>query len=121
MTGGYTGPQPDTAPISSEQVVVQSVRMQYQGQIALIVERVRFAEAGDWHNVNRVVKVATTAETQAKLTELAPRIGDSLTISTEFSGVSEASGSYGVRRWPGHRAIEYPMGTHLLTSVARHH
>lgn len=119
MSRGYTGPQPATEPLSEERAVVHRVRTQHQGQIALTVERVRFAVAGDPHNVNRVVETATTTETQEAVTALDLQSGDTVRISTEYIGVTEGAGSMGVPNWPGHQAMEYPIGLHLLTEIAR--
>lgn len=116
---GYTGPQPSTEPLAEERVVVHRVRTQYLGQIALTVERLRYTVAGDPHNVDRVVETATTSETQDAVASLDLQSGDTVRISTEYVGVAEAGGSMGVPDWPGHQAMEYPIGLHLLTEIAR--
>ncbi len=115
----YRGPLPSSNAIANEEVIVRTIGPQFEGRVFVIVERERFAQAGDPHNVDRVVKIATTAATEGFIADLAIQTGDRLRISSEFSGFAEAGGSYGVPNWPGHRAMEYPIGLHLLTAVSR--
>jgi hypothetical protein len=115
----YRGPVPSSSAVIGERVIVRWIGHQVEGRVFVIVERVRFADAGDPHNIDRVVKIATTQATEGFVAALGVQTGDLLTISTEFSGFAEGAGSYGVPDWPGHRAMEYPIGLHLLVDVAR--
>jgi hypothetical protein len=114
----YTGPTPDSVALVDERVIVRTV---WSGDSYLIfmVERVRFAEAGDWHNVDRVVKLETPADTRAAIAQMGLRKGDRLRISTTYLGTASAGQSLGVPNWPGHNAWHYPVGRHLLESVAQ--
>jgi hypothetical protein len=119
LSRGYVGPPPAHASIVDEVATLAEVRAGYQGQVVLILDRTRFASAGDPHNVNRVVKAWTTRENQHQVTALNLRSGDRVLISTEFNGIDEAGGSMNVPNWPGHDALEYPISSHQITSIER--
>ncbi len=116
VTGGYTGPQPSSNPLVEERVIV---RAQYQEQRVFYVERARFTDAKQPHNVNRVVKVTATDATYTAVLDLEIRLGDTLIVSTDFERIAPAVGSMGVPNWPGHGSVEYPISAHLLTDVRR--
>jgi hypothetical protein len=117
LLGIYNGPQPAQTDITEEVVVVRSWDVTPSGQHQYIMDRVRFTEAGDPHNVNRVVWVSTTEATAAAVIGLDLQTGDRVTISTEFSGVRQIGELTEVPNWPGHRSTEYPIGVHLFTSA----
>lgn len=119
LSGGYTGPQPARESLTNEIAIVRQVRAQYEGQIALILDRVRYLDENDSHDVNRVVKAWTTRENQDAVAALNLSTGDRVVVSTEFSSIDETGGSLGVPDWPGHRAMEYPIGSHRIVQLAR--
>ena len=119
MFGAYTGPPPARDALSSEVVKVAGTYTSPNGAITFHLDRTRFVEAGDPHNVNRVIVAHTTAENQESVTFLHLRAGDHARISTEFSHVAEAGGDMHVQNWPGHDALEYPVGAHRITSIER--
>ncbi len=119
LTGTYSGPQPSTDPLQDEIVVVRSVHPALAGTW-IVAERIRFAEARDPHNVNRVVLITADASSQAEVNALALQAGDTLVVSTRFVTITETAGSHGVPNWPGHNAVEYPVSGHNFTSARRH-
>lgn len=116
---GYTGPQPAQEALAGETALVAQVRTGAPGQVVLILDRLRFVEAGRPHDVNRVVKVWTTAANQAEVGALGLGAGDRVTVSTAFVRIDEGGGAMGVDDWPGHDAMEYPIGAHQITAIAR--
>ncbi|HEV3049367.1 MAG TPA: hypothetical protein VGX50_03620, partial [Longimicrobium sp.] len=117
----YTGPQPSRDPITNERVVVRqlvasSIHPNAPG--AFYAERTRFVEAGDPHNVNRVV-MAIGGDLHAQLAALNPRLGDTLLISTQYDTTYyDAVSPDAVPDWPGHAHFEYPIAWHTLTALA---
>lgn len=118
LSGAYRGSQPARENIVSEVVIVRSINRQSSGVARLILDRVRYSEAGDPHDVNRVVQALTT-QVQSTFDGLNVQVGDRLVVSTSFIQVSEAGGLSEVPNWPGHGYAEYPVALHSLTSVAR--
>jgi hypothetical protein len=118
LTGVYRGPRPAHENIESEVVVVRSLNRQPSGVARLVLDRVRYVDGGDPHNVNRVVQGLTT-HVQPAFDALNIQAGDRLVVSTTFVQVSEAGGLSEVPNWPGHDYAEYPIGLHYLTAVAR--
>ncbi len=118
LTGAYSGPQPSTDPLQDEVVIVRSLHT-VLGHTRIVAERLRFAEARDPHNVNRVVLITTDASSQAEVNALAMQLGDTVVVSTRFVIMDEGAGSYGVPNWPGHNAVEYPVSHHKFTSARR--
>ncbi len=119
LSGGYTGPPPATDPLAAEAVRIAEIRQSGTGPIELLLDRTRFVDARDPHNVNRVVKARTTPETQGAVAALALREGERVVITTEFSHVDETGGEMDVPNWPGHGAMEYPVSAHRIVSIAR--
>jgi hypothetical protein len=113
ITGAYRGPMPEKVGLAAEEVIVR--RIESEGR-HLIVDRVRYA--GDPHNVNRVVSVNTSA-LQPQIDALNLQGEDRLVISTEFVQVGEIVDFPEVPNWPGHNYVEFPIGLHKLTAVAR--
>lgn len=119
LSGGYTGPSPATDPLAAEAVTVADIRVDPQGRMELTLDRTRFVQAGDPHNVNRVVRALTTDENQQAVAALELREGERVVITTEFSYVTETGGEMNVPNWPGHDAMEYPISAHRIVSIAR--
>lgn len=117
--GAYTGPPPATEPLSSELATVTWRYTSPDGTVSLYLDRARYVQAGDPHNVNRVIEARTTAENKDEVATLSLQVGDRVRISTEFSHVAEAGGDLNVRNWPGHDAMEYPIGSHRITAIER--
>jgi hypothetical protein len=113
ITGGYSGPLPEKVGLVAEEVIVR--RIESEGE-HLIVDRVRFAT--DPHNVNRVISVNTSA-LKGQTDALNLKVGDHVVVSTEFVQIGEIVDFPEVPNWPGHNAIEFPIGSHRLTAVAR--
>jgi hypothetical protein len=118
LLGAYRGPQPSQEDITNEVVIVRSEYDSQLGQRQFIMDRVRFTEAGDPFNVDRVVRVSTTEATVAEVIEFGLQPGDRVTISTVYIGNRRVGALTEVPNWPGHRYHEYPIGSHLFTSVA---
>lgn len=118
----YSGPQPSRDPLANERVVVRKVvssATNPNAAGAVYVERTRFVEAGDPHNVNRVIRAAG-GELAAQLAALGVKAGDTLLISTRYDTTYyDALAPGAVSDWPGHTHLEYPIARHTLTSVAR--
>lgn len=113
VTGAYRGLMPENVGLAAEEVTVR--RIESEGR-HLIVDRVRYA--GDPHNVNRVVSVNTSA-LKPQIDALNLQAGDRLVISTEFVQIGEIVDFPEVPNWPGHSYVEFPIGSHKLTAVAR--
>lgn len=120
VTGAYGGPRPETQPLSNETVIIRNVTTTLDGRIySFHGDRVRFTEAKDPHNINRVVDVRP-ADAEAALKALQPKVGDRVRITTRFFDIGEASGlDDKIPDWPYGKYIEYPVGVHFLTSVER--
>ncbi|HEX8320250.1 hypothetical protein [Longimicrobium sp.] len=118
LTGVYRGPRPAHENIESEVVIVRSINRQPSGVALLILDRVRYSENGDPHDVNRVVEALTT-QVQSAFDALNVRVGDRLVVSTSFIQVGETGDLREVPNWPGHDYPEYPIGVHYLTAVAK--
>lgn len=115
----YRGPRPAEEDISNEVGIVRSAEVTGSGQTVLLIDRVRYADAGDPHNVNRVVQVRSGAAMRDTVAALNLGRGDRVLISTEYQGVTNVIGNLSVPDWPGHNAYEYPIGIHAATAIAR--
>lgn len=115
----YEGPLPAAESIAGETVVVRQVEVMPSGQSVLLVDRVRFVDAGDPHNVNRVARVVSGVEFRDEVAALNLGRGDLVVLSTRFGGTVNVVGSMNVPDWPGHRAYEYPISLHAITEIAR--
>ena len=113
----YRGPRPATDGITSEVVVVRYLRT--QDNPSYIVDRTRFVNSGDPHDVDRVVWVFTNEATVAQVGALELQVGDTIVISTRYSGVREVGALEAVPNWPGHKYYEYPIATHQFTAIRR--
>jgi hypothetical protein len=119
LSGGYTGPPPATEPLAAEAVRIAEIRQSSGGPVEFLLDRTRFVDARDPHNVNRVVKARTTPGTQAAVAALNLREGERVVITTEYSHMDETGGEMDVPNWPGHSAMEYPVSAHRIVSSAR--
>lgn len=115
----YRGPQPATEGIVNETAVVRLVEVGPSGQTVLLVDRERYVEAGDPHNVNRVVRVASGEAMRHAVAALNLAPGDRLVLSTQYQGDVNVIGSMNVPDWPGHSAYEYPIAFHSITAITR--
>lgn len=118
LTNTYRGPQPATENLLSEVVIVRSVYQEPSGVTRLILDRARYSEGGDPHDVNRVIEGVTT-QVRPEFDALNVEAGDRLVVSTSFIRVGEAAELSEVPNWPGHGYVEYPIGVHYLTAVAK--
>ena len=119
LVGGYVGPQPAQESLEAEVATVASARVQYQGQLVFYLDRSRYVDAGKPHDVNRVVKAWTTPENQEAVAGLDLRPGERVRVTTQYVEVDEAAGSHNVPNWPGHGAVEYPIGSHRIIAIER--
>lgn len=115
----YRGPRPAAEGIVDEVAVVRLVEVLPSGQTVLLIDRVRYADAGDPHNVNRVVRVASGEAMREAVAALGLERGDRVVISTEYQGAVNVIGPMSVPDWPGHTAYEYPIGFHAITAIGR--
>lgn len=115
----YRGPRPAEEDISNEVAIVRSADVTESGQTVLLIDRVRYVEAGDPHNVNRVVQVRSGAAMRDTVAALNLGRGDRVLISTDYQGVTNVIGDMSVPDWPGHTAYEYPIGIHAVTAITR--
>ncbi len=115
----YRGPQPAAEDISNEVAVVRLVEVLPSGQTVLLVDRVRYVDANDPHNVNRVARAVSGEAMRDVVAALSLASGDRVVISTEYQSVVNVIGDMTVPDWPGHTAYEYPIGFHAITAVAR--
>lgn len=115
----YRGPAPAAESLSGEVVVVRQVEVVPSGQTVLLVDRVRYVEAGDPHDVNRVVRVTSGEAMRDPVAALRLAPGDRVVLSTQYQGSVQVVGSMSVPDWPGHGARQYPVGFHSVTAIAR--
>jgi hypothetical protein len=118
ISGAYRGPVPVQEGITSEVVIIRSIQTGPQA-IRYLVDRVRYVESGNPHDVNRVVRAGTSLENWEEVSALGLAVGERVTISTRFAYIGDASDLTEVPDWPGHDYREYPIGVHVLTSIAR--
>lgn len=118
LIGAYRGPMPKQEAITNEVAIIRSVQSG-PGAVRFLADRVRYLEAGKPHDVNRVVLVVTTAANWEQVSAMALTAGERVTFSSEFLGNTDASDLREVPDWPGHDYLEYPIGQHVLTSIAR--
>lgn len=115
----YDGPRPAKDDIRGETAIVRYADTASAGNLSFIVDRTRFVDSGDPHDVNRVVKVFTDDSTVAQVRELELRPGDRVRISTRYARETETADLTEVPNWPGHGHYEYPIGLHRFTAVER--
>ena len=115
----YRGPAPAAEGIAGELAVVRLVEVVPSGQTVLLIDRVRYLEAGEPHDVNRVVRAVSGEAMRDAVAALNLGRGDRVVISTQYQGTVTVVGSMTVPDWPGHDAYPYPIGFHAITAIAR--
>lgn len=115
----YEGPQPAEEGITNEVAIIRSTYVQESGQTSLLIDRVRYVQAGDPHNVDRAVQVGSGVAMLEAVAALNLAVGDSVLISTRYQGNVQVVNIRSVPNWPGHNAYQYPMAFHIVTSIAR--
>ena len=124
LLGIYDGPPPSTASLSSERVIVRTVFRHPEKQsgepiLGLYLDRVRFLDSGKLNSVDRLV-VGRPHEMQDQVEALGPKVGDTLIVSTRYQGVTLSGPDPAtVPGWAGYRYLEYPVASHVLTSVEK--
>lgn len=124
LLGIYDGPPPSTAPLSSERVIVRTIYRHPEKEsgepiLALYLDRVSFLDSGKLKSVDRLV-VGRTREVQEQVEALGLEVGDTLIVSTQYNGVTESGpGPSTVPGWAGYQYLEYPVASHVLTSLER--
>lgn len=108
ITGAFRGPPPAQEGISGEEVVIRRATAVDSASV-FIVDRVRYVEAGDPHNINRVVKVVTTEATRGQAAALNLQRGDRVVLTTAFGSITKEVGSLSIPDWPGPGRYEYPL------------
>ena len=115
----YEGPPPAQEDISNEMAIVRSTYVPESGRTSLLIDRVRYVDAGDPHNVNRAVQVSSGDAMLEAVAALNLAVGDSVLISTRYQGIVRVVNIQSVPNWPGHKAYEYSIGFHVVTEIAR--
>ncbi|HEX6911470.1 MAG TPA: hypothetical protein VF142_13785 [Longimicrobium sp.] len=118
ISGAYRGPTPDPVGLTNEVVIIRSIQTGPQA-IRFLADRVTYLEAGDPHDVNRVIRAGTSPDNWELVRDLGFTVGERVTISTRFAYIGDASDLTAVPEWPGHDFREYPIGVHVLTAIAR--
>jgi hypothetical protein len=114
----YEGPPPAAEGISNEVAIVRNIHMVTGGAV-LLLDRVRYLDTGDPHNVNRVVRVSTGTAGPEAVAVLNLERGDRVVVSTQYRGTVNVAELASIPDWPGHRAHVYPIGFHFITVIAR--
>lgn len=117
LTGAYRGPLPDREGLSGETVIVRSISAGTSSH-RLVLDRVRYLDSGDPHDVNRVI-LAFSMDLYTQVQAMNLRPGDRLVVSTTFFQMGETGDLSEVPDWPGHDYVEFPIGAHQVTAVAR--
>lgn len=118
VTGAYRGPQPVAEGLSREEVVIRRVTS-VASNPAFVIDRVRYVQAGDPHDINRAAIVVATDATRAQVSALDLQPGDRVILSTTFNRVTTESGSLSIPNWPGPGRPEYPLGIHSIVAIVR--
>jgi hypothetical protein len=124
LLGIYDGPLPSTASLSSERVIVRTIfrnPVKESGEpiLGLYLDRVSFLDSGKLKSVDRLV-VGRPREIQAQVEGLGLAVGDTLIVSTRYEGVTlSGPDPSAVPNWDGYRYLEYPVASHVLTSLER--
>jgi hypothetical protein len=124
LVGEYSGPMPAKADLSQETVIVRSFSRDPAGPEAgklrnMHLDRVRYIQARDFDDVNRVV-LGETGELTAHVESLNLAVGDTVVVSGEYQGVYRGGAASGVvPNWPGDRYVDYPVAVHRLLEIKR--
>ena len=114
----YRGPRPAAEGLNGELAIVRRIDVTPRS-IVLLLDRQRYVDASDPHNVNRVVNASTANAGPEAVAALNLTRGDRIVVSTEYAGTVNTIGSMSIPDWPGHNAYEYPIGFHYLTAITR--
>ncbi|CAA9358899.1 MAG: hypothetical protein AVDCRST_MAG68-4239 [uncultured Gemmatimonadetes bacterium] len=124
LLGIYDGPRPSTASLSSEHVILRTIyrhpeKASGEPILALYLDRVSFLDAGKLKSVDRLI-VGRTREVQSQVEALGLAVGDTLVVSTRYNGETlSGPGPSTVPGWAGYRYEDYPIASHVLTSVEK--
>lgn len=124
LLGIYDGPLPSTASLSSERVILRTIyrhpeKASGEPILALYLDRVSFLDSGKLKSVDRLV-VGSVYEIRAQVEGLNLALGDTLIVSTRYAGVTQSGPDPStVPGWDGYRYLEYPVASHVLTSLER--
>jgi len=115
----YEGRPPAQEDISNEIAIVRSTYVPESGHTVLLIDRVRYVDSGDPHNVNRALRVSSGDAMLEAVAALNLAVGDSVLISTQYQGIVQVVNLQSVPNWPGHKAYQYPIAFHVVTAIAR--
>lgn len=117
---GLLGPRPSEAGLDRERVVVRSAEPLPGIPVReYLLDRVRYLDARDPHNVNRVIRGQANLP-WPRLDSLGIAVGDTLLVTTRFERADRVYGlNASIPDWPGHDARSYLLGTHTVTEVER--
>jgi hypothetical protein len=124
LVGEYSGPMPAKGNLAQEVVIVRSFQRDpagpEEGRLRRMhLDRVRYIDARDFDDVNRVV-LGETGELTARVESLNLAIGDTVVISGEYAGLYRGGAASGVvPNWPGDRYVDYPVGVQRLLEIKR--
>jgi hypothetical protein len=115
-----------------ERGVVRGIVPREVGSAAVdlfFLDRVRYLEAGDPYNVNRVAQIdVTKREPRVDLVvdSLQLQVGDTVVVSAKFYGAADAYQYKGrgylndiVPQWPGHKRSAYQIPGYLLRKIEK--
>ena len=114
LTGLYRGPRPSKVGLTNETAIVRSITPQSGGAARLILDRVRYLDGGDPHNIDRVIQAVLLQGGPANL-----QPDDTVSVSTTFLEIRDVGDLTEVPDWPGHKYHEYPLGFHQVTAIQR--
>ena len=125
LAGEYGGKLPMKDDVVSEAVIIRSFQRDPAGTAEagrlrrIYLVRVRYLNAGAFHDVNRVV-LGETADLTAQIESMNFVVGDTVLVSTDYQGVFHGGAARGVvPNWPGDRYIDYPVAVHRLLEITR--
>lgn len=125
LAGEYDGKMPAKADVVSEAVIIRSFQRDPAGTAEagrlrrIYLDRVRYLDARDFHDVNRII-LGETGDFTAHIESLNLGVGDTVVVSADYQGVYHGGAATGVvPNWPGDRYIDYPVAVHRLTEIRR--
>lgn len=124
LFGTYGGPDPQSTELVDEEAIVRSVVRdpagEREGLVSLIhLDRLQYQQPGRRGDVNRVVALLHT-EGGMSLDSLALAVGDTVTVTTSYLGVTLSGPGPGqIPDWAGYDYLEYPIAGHRLLTIGR--